>query len=148
MVKALLVAVAAALCVTQSSCSSDNPVAPEGGATVPVDVHERLRVAGEVVPGFAVNAVSNDLFIQVTHRALCSTLVNANVIRDGNRISVVTHISANPLADCIDLSGFVVDYSVRVSGAPAGPVLVRLFEAEGENTPVYLGSKSVAVRTN
>jgi hypothetical protein len=134
----------ASTCILQSGCGSGDLFAPFTPEPLPVVVTGRIAVQGETVP--AVHLVSgNILLVRVTTHAACATIVTAGIRRAPGEITVVSHVSSDPLADCAAVAGLVIDYSGTIDGLAAGSYRVRVFEGEGDRTPTFIGSAVATV---
>jgi hypothetical protein len=129
----------ASVCILQSGCGSGDLFAPATSEALPVVVTGRVAVQGETVP--AVHVVSgNILLVRVTTHAACATIVTAGIKRTPGEITVVSHVSGSPVANCAPVAGLVVDYSGTIDGLAAGTYRVRVFEGQGDGTPTFIGS--------
>jgi hypothetical protein len=132
--------------VFQLSCDAGRVAAPPTSEQVPVTVKTRAAIAGEPVPAIHVWGGANRITFQVTRVALCLTIVDAGLSRAGHALSVVAHVWADPLADCFATSPPpVVDYGGALVVVAPGAYLVRIFEANGNETPRLLGSAVATV---
>ena len=107
----------------------------------------RTAAQGEPVPAFQVTqSTGQTLNIKVTRPAMCATIVNSFIARGPNRIAIVSHVSPNPLANCVPIPpNEVVDYSGTVSGLTAGKYLIQIFEGEGDAPAGFMGALSINV---
>ena len=129
----------ASTCILQSGCGSGNLFAPVTPEPLPVTVTTRVAGQGETIP--AVHLVSgNILLVRVTTHAACATIVTAGIKRTPGEITIVSHVSSSPVANCAAVAGLVVDYSGTIDGLAAGTYRVRVFEGEGDRTPTFIGS--------
>jgi hypothetical protein len=132
--------------VLQVSCSADELAAPPVSEQLAITANTRVLIQGEPVPTLHVSGGSGTVAFQVTTFGPCAAIVEAGLSRTGNNLSVVARVWANPLADCVAQSRpNVVDYGATILVVAPGPYLVRIFEANGNETPRLIGSGSARV---
>jgi hypothetical protein len=142
---ALLVAVAGLLVGCDSPFAP--PAAPSGDLK-PLSVQvsgSHLAASHEDFPAFEVVPSSFRMTVQATTHAACGTTVTAGYAATEGQIDVVARVSGNPLANCSPIpETLVAEYTFTVA-IPNGQYTVNMFEARGDGTPAFVGSKTVNV---
>ena len=133
--------------VSQLSCSSGELAAPPVSEQLTISVSTRAAVPGEPVPAIKVSGGATSLSFQVTRADVpCAAVVEAGLSRVQHELSVVARVWADPLIDCIaPTRPNVVEYGATILVVDPGPYLVRIFEANGNETPRLIGSGSARV---
>ncbi|HEX9608325.1 MAG TPA: hypothetical protein VF962_13945 [Gemmatimonadaceae bacterium] len=131
----------------QLSCNGGEIAAPPVSEQLTISVSTRAEVPGEPVPAIKVSGGATSLSFQVTRAAVpCAAVVNAGLSRVQHELSVVARVWSDPLIDCIaPTQRNVVDYGATILVIDPGPYLVRIFEANGNETPHLIGSGSARV---
>jgi hypothetical protein len=99
------------------------------------------------VPAIKVSGDATSISFQVTRAGVpCAAVVDAGLSRNLHELSVVARVWADPLIDCFaPAQRNVVDYGATILVIDPGPYLVRIFEANGNETPRLIGSASARV---
>ncbi len=136
--------------LTIACAKAHDPVSPiEGVASekLQAEASTRLAAANESLNSVQVIAARRVILIdRVRAPALCAPLIDAIARRAAAAIDVIVTLSANPLADCVPLDGYVSTYRVTVPDVSPGIVTVRLFERVGETSPELRAQERVTIR--
>jgi hypothetical protein len=145
--QSLYLRVIGGVCVVfQLSCDAGQLAAPPTSEQLAVTVTRRTAMPGEVVPTIHVSGGANTIAFQVTRHALCGTIVDAGLGRVQHELSVVARVWSGALADCATIPpSALVDYSGTILVVAPGAYLVRVFEANGNETPRLIGSAVATV---
>lgn len=134
--------------VFQLSCDAGQLAAPPTSEQLAVTVTRRTAMPGEVVPTIRVSGGAIAIAFQVSRQALCGTIVDAGLGRAQHELSVVARVWSDPLADCATIPrSALVDYSGKILVVAPGSYLVRIFDANGNETPRLIGSAVATVPT-
>jgi hypothetical protein len=127
--------------VLQSGCSSWDVIAPRVSEPLDVALSVRPPVAGETIPSIHVQT-GPLLYVRVTTQTPgCAPVVTAGIKRTSDEITIVSHVSPNPAAQCLAVvTNNVLDYSGSIDGLALGTYRVRVFEARGDQPPRFIGS--------
>jgi len=131
----------------QISCGAGDLTAPPVSESLTISVRARPAIPNEPVPVVKVSGGSTSISFQVTRAdVLCAAVVEAGLSRAQHQLSVVARVWADPLIDCVaPTQRNVVDYGGTILVINPGPYLVRIFEANGNETPRLIGSASARV---
>jgi hypothetical protein len=125
----------------QLSCDSGSPSAPPASEGIQVTVTTRAAIPEEPVPAAQVTGGASSISFRVTRPWTCSTIVDAALSRAPHDLSIVARLWSDPLADCaIATPRPLVEYSGSVAVVVPGLYRVRIFEANGGETPRLIGS--------
>ena len=131
---------------SQLSCGGDGFTAPVATEKLRVTTTSRTQVPGEVVPSIRVTAEAGKIAFQATRPGACGLTVDASLRRLPHDLAIVAHVWASPLDCYIAPAPRVLDYGGTIPVFESGPYLVRVFDANGDDTPKLIGSASVKVR--
>ena len=133
--------------VLQLSCSGGELAAPPVSEQLTIAVRTRPEIPDEPVPAIKVSGAATSISFQITRAdVLCAAVVEAGLNRAAHELSVVARVWADPLIDCIaPPRPNVVEYGATILVIDPGPYLVRIFEANGNETPRLIGSGSARV---
>jgi hypothetical protein len=133
--------------VLQISCNAGELAAPPVSEQLTISVRTRPAIPNEPVPVIKVSGGGTSISFQVTRADVpCAAVVDAGLSRALHELSVVARVWADPLIDCIrPTQRNVVDYGATILVIDPGPYLVRIFEANGNETPHLIGSGSARV---
>lgn len=136
--------------LTMACATPHDPLSPiEGVASEALQAvaSTRLAVANESLNSVQVIPARRVILIdRVRTPALCAPLIDAIARRATAAIDVIVTLSANPLADCVPLDGYVSTYRVTVPDVSPGIVTVRLFERVGDTDPELRAQERVTIR--
>ncbi len=151
-IRRTLSAIAASMlaALTIACAKPHDPLSPiEGVASEALQAlaSTRLAAANESLNSVQVIAARRAILIdRVRTPALCAPLIDAIARRAAAAIDVIVTLSANPLADCVPLDGYVSTYRVTVPDVNPGIVTLRLFERVGDTTPELRARERVTIR--
>lgn len=125
----------------QLSCDSGSPAAPPTSEGIQVTVTTRAAIPEEPLPSAQVFGGASAVSFRVTRPSTCGTIVDAALSRAPHELAVVARVWVDPLADCfIATPSRVLEYSGTISVVIPGAYRVRIFEANGGETPHLVGS--------
>jgi hypothetical protein len=132
--------------VFQLSCDAAQLAAPSTSEQLAVTVQNRTAMPGEVVPTIHVSGGVFSVAFQVSRQAMCGTIVEAGLARGQHELSVVARVWSGALADCATIPpSALVDYNGTILVTAPGSYLVRIFDANGNETPHLIGSAGAIV---
>jgi hypothetical protein len=145
--RTLCLRVLGGVCVVfQLSCDAGQLAAPSTSEQLAVTVQNRTAMPGEVVPTIHVSGGVFSVAFQVSRQAMCGTIVEAGLGRGQHELSVVARVWSGALADCFTIPrSALVDYSGKILVVAPGSYLVRIFDANGNETPRLIGSARATV---
>ena len=125
----------------QLSCDSGSPTAPPTSEGIQVTVTTRAAIPEEPLPAAQVTGGASSISFRVTRASACGTIVDAALSRAPHDVAVVARVWVDPLADCfIGAPSRVLEYSGAIAVVIPGAYRVRVFEANGGETPRLIGS--------
>jgi hypothetical protein len=126
--------------VLQSGCANWDLIAPRVSEPLAITVVNRAPIPGETIP--SIHVMTGPLIgVRVTTQpASCVSDVTAGIKRTSTEITIVSHVSAAPVACLAVVTNQVLDYSGSIDGLALGTYRIRVFEARANQPARFVGS--------